>query len=1024
MIKKLFLFFLLLICSPALAESSSGVGKVTQNRTITVPRTLLSDVIVEDAELVKYLDNMMAKYDSHIKMYGVSEFSAKNILEICAVADILKTNDDCVRRVLQPLKEKLRKIELKDVCSANNKIIGGTPHCISDVFKKSISGPTANPYHQDVCVSLYPAIGFAIEYAKKKGHDVVCGGEPVNGNILCTAPEKNNYQFYTFKFDCIDNTTDSSIENNLIRGICALSDAAYDDEISLPACVMNCAPDTENRLLISRFGLSVRPDFENSSDKCFMYVPVSDKTDIKLYPGYEYMSYVFQNIQTVLSADLPKIIKQYVRFQGIDVQSFSCEYSVRGYRPETLSRTETALNPMGHPLRTTTPIQHNAVMSSEYERAQNFLPDDDILRCQINGNEVDFIFDDLYESKSYEQRRGATALQCVGVGGRYGADQTCRGLTQEQCLSDIVQKAIPGGTRWDSKAEVCLMNRIENIRTTETYAMAAAGLVMSIFFIPAGAPLVGLAMLGTDIAFEAAFQGLDRYQRLTPATRAHDFAKAIDECRQNEEITCTDTQNWCLYNAALEQFARFNEIVSDLNDDQLSVIDEYMGYLDKCLTPEQIQNALSNSELKDTDIFMNKASIGLLVAGFLIQPDSAVVRLSKAPKTTKLLGKYKRVKSVVADNHTKIFVDDLTDTEQERIRQAFKSKGIYVSDGLELTADGHRYIGLAPKPTSRFTSQSVSHSAQRFDEYGQSFLTRFNYNIDAPTNNWEDVLKKWDLPPEATDDMIKTRYDGMMEDLDMYNDYGKGIWATDESSLRASVLNDYSIIKNTKPGFGRTVAPATTRAENVVDGAKTVTKSDAISNDLNTVKQNVDLPTPKQDVPQVVSANRNIDEVANNIADVERKWNLDTKGKDYNQIKAMYKEEMESIRKRLSDQGNDELYNAFLAEERIIDSKIAEYDEAINQLKNGYQYNIDLDFPVNGDYDLLIQKWGIEQYYNQIDTFFQKRQLIQEQMSNLDYWFSAVGNLGLKGFEKLEESYRVERHLAENLMEQLEMAMW
>ena len=56
-----------------------------------------------------------------------------------------------------------------------------------------------------------------------------------------------------------------------------------------------------------------------------------------------------------------------------------------------------------------TKVLHNAVMSSEYERAQNLLPDDDILRCQINGNEVDFIFDDLYDlinNKLSEAKKG------------------------------------------------------------------------------------------------------------------------------------------------------------------------------------------------------------------------------------------------------------------------------------------------------------------------------------------------------------------------------------------------------------------------------------------------------------------------------------------------------------------------------------------------------------------------------------------------------------------------------------------
>lgn len=608
--KLLYIFLACCLCHNALAET----GGVTPNqhvKSMLIPRTILEKVIRQDADLSKTpgaIDKMLAKYDQLAGPLGQEPLTVNDITQICVASDVITRKDDCLNRVFNPVLAEMGKIRFIDVCTG--KISGGTPHCVDDVFIKS-EKQNANPYHQDVNVSPYTAFGFAIEYAKRNGHDVWCSAEIIGNTVKCTTLD--NKDFYSIKFNGTNNTTDMTIEKNLVKGICALFDSKYAMGTWRYQCKMNCGPGTEARSVIQKFGLDVFDRF-TSDMHCEIYQPTYTSKDVKTYPGYEYMSLAFKNIQSVLDSSLIETLKSYVILQGINVQSFDCDYSTKIYSDE--------------------------MPSGPYEGMPISL--DDMLQCRINGTDVDFIFDDLFESKEYGQKAGKAALQCVLAGGNFGPDNTCRGLKRDECLSKKVQKMVPGGTRWDPTAEVCLLNSAEKVRDISNALQIGSGVVLAIVFTPLGMPYVGLAAVGLSLITDLAFIGLERLEILEPASRAHQFATDAQKCAipvDSVYPSCSQDQNSCAWHVIYTHAARLDEILDLLNSDQLSLIDELWENVANCLSPELFNSAVNMSTLNRGDKTLNQASMFLLIGSILVTPEKLVTKLGKMPRLTRGLAR-------------------------------------------------------------------------------------------------------------------------------------------------------------------------------------------------------------------------------------------------------------------------------------------------------------------------------------------------------------------------------------------------
>ncbi len=796
--KIIYAFLSCCVCQNAFADSPSGVYQNQHVNSILIPRIILQNVLIQDdliSQTPGAVEKMMAKYDQLAGPLGQEPLTVNDITQICASSDVITKKDDCLNHVFNPVLAQMGKVRFMNACSG--RITGGNPHCVDDVFVEG-KKQNANQYHQDVNVGPYAANGFAIEYAKKKGHDVWCSSEVKDGTVNCTTLD--NKEFYSVKFKGTNNTTDTTIEKNLVKGICALFDSKYAIGTFRHQCKMDCAPGSKAREVIQKFGLNVHDGYTKDMH-CEIYQPTYTAKDVKTYPGYEYMSRTFKNVQSVLDSSLVEVLKTYVQLQGINVQSFDCEFSPRKYSDEMSNGIPASL--------------------------------DDMLRCHLNGTDVDFIFDDLFEGKEYERKAGQAALQCVLAGGSYGTDRICSGLGKAKCLSPEVQSMIPGGTRWDSKAEVCLLNRAENARTISNALQVGGGIALAIVFTPTGMPFVGLAAVGASVALDAAFIGVERLNILEPASRARQFATDAQKCEipiGSKHPSCSQQQVDCAWRVVNQHFARLDEVLDRLNPDQLSLVSDLMENTTDCLSNDLLSSAVKMSTPNAWDKALNKANAFLLVAGIFIQPEKGVMRITEnAPKVARILSRCKMVESVSTrlDNtrYLRIYVDNIGQDDIRALATDFRNNGAYVSTKLYKAEDGTHFMAVAEKDIFSKLEGLSSTVLERWDDYGKGFLKRFNYNVDARAATWEDVLLKWGLPKDATDDIIEARYKAMMEDLRLYDTKGDAYLVSNQGDLIGSVQTDYQIIKRTKPNFGKVNA--------VVDNSFAFRKANGVFADIS-----------------------------------------------------------------------------------------------------------------------------------------------------------------------------------------------
>ena len=648
--------------------AASGDVKQSQHVSgILIPRIILNDVITNDDKISGTpgaVDKMLAKYDSLAGPLGQTKLTSEDIAQICLASGVITEKPECKERVLNPILSKMGKVRFMNVCDGK-KSSGGTNYCIDDVFIAT-KKQNANQYHQDVNISPYTAYGFAIEYAKKQGHDVWCSSEIKDNIVNCTTLD--NKHFYSVKFNGTNNTNDSTIEKNLVKGICALFDSKYAIGTFRHQCKLNCGSGTEARKVIQKFGLNVHDGY-TTENHCEIYQPTYSANEIKKYPGYEYMSNTFKSVQTVLDSQLIDVLKEYVKLQGIDVQSFECDYSPKKYSEQMSNGMPTSF--------------------------------DDMLSCKINGIDTDFIFDDLFESKEYERRAGAAALQCILSNGQYGTDRMCRGLTRAQC--DEANNKVPGGTRWDEAAELCVLNRADSARKIGNTIQITGGVVLTagITFATGGGAMIALVAGAGSVAFDAAFIGLERLQILEPASRARAFAEQAQKCEipiDSKYPSCSTEQVNCAWRAVNDNFARLDEILENLNPDQLSLVSDLMENVTDCLDKDSLSSAVQMSTPNAWDKALNKANAFLLVAGIFISPENTITKwATKAPKIATILRRctvVDRVSDTLGGaRYLRIYVDNLDSSDINRLVNEFKQKGLHVSSNMEKS--GRQFIGVA-----------------------------------------------------------------------------------------------------------------------------------------------------------------------------------------------------------------------------------------------------------------------------------------------------------------------------------------
>ena len=323
------------------------------------------------------------------------------------------TEIDAAYESMHQAKEKqINNLKYYEVCGDHKGKSGGTEVCVEGVFNW-------------VNIGRLQASGLAEEYARVRYKDTVhCDTVNIRTSynddyVKCTS--MNSKRYYEFQFDDVKESIDSAIQKALVLGICKIHNVSsgvskvlggYSGSLK---CNTACTSDMTKTARI--FGLNAKTS-GNTCNFSGLSMNASDaESKLAKIDGID--NYVFfHGIQIQGSQNVISQLRQYIKSTGKTVRTFDCNKNVGEIK--------------------------NSLM----------VGDDDVLRCKLNGQPIDFVFDDFSESWLYVQEVGESKMQCIVSGGKF-AGQECYGLTQKQCTdaNAIYLKQNPGasGFRWDGK---------------------------------------------------------------------------------------------------------------------------------------------------------------------------------------------------------------------------------------------------------------------------------------------------------------------------------------------------------------------------------------------------------------------------------------------------------------------------------------------------------------------------------------------------------------------------------------------
>lgn len=722
-------------------------GKYDTKAELWIPRSFFLSLGVADKPLSQTaVDAMVAKYDELAETEesglgrvsgggsgyftykdGSKPLTLRDLGQICKAGG-LNTKQLCLDYVVDPIYAELKLIRFDNSCF---HITGGERHCVDNVFVKdydtlvqgewksasSATGAELNPHNyaspgkpgtvvdntnnryrvdhietkksnnlkaQDVKVSEWIAFGFAIEYAKAHGHNVICNSQIDDNWVNCTTYGKErNQHFYSFRFADTNNTDDSAVEKSISKGICALLEReVFDNGVGAYGCMGEC--DASIKGVVDKFGMTAQTFTYGEVDtvqKCKLSRQEILNNSFQTYPGYEYMSYAFKEIQTVFEPSLVTILKSYIQAQGIDVKSFTCDYGTKSYKEKILKDGDVGVT----------------------------VNKDDVLRCYVNNVPVDFVFDDLFESKEYARDVSKTGMKCLMMKRENGETASfdgkyCKGPTETQC-KELSAKVL-GGTRWDSGAGACVLKDAAKVKTIQTAITITGGAAFAIgvTVLTGGSMAMVLLEAGTSVLLDLSLEGVNRFYETRPHHLATNFIRAAQNCGLVDASNMNKCSNKvCVQNLVSKYMASLDSVIGDgvdaLNDEELKVVDGVYGRIGECLTDSEIKLSIKNSDILSVDKLMSKASMAVVVGGFFVSPSNSMTKLSRLPKTAKILSRaglkpIERVSSSLGGaKYSRVYVKDLKISEIEDIVNELQTQGFYVSSNMDEA--GRQFIAFA-----------------------------------------------------------------------------------------------------------------------------------------------------------------------------------------------------------------------------------------------------------------------------------------------------------------------------------------
>lgn len=332
-------------------------------------------------------------------------------------------------------------------------------YCIEDIFK-----PTN--------VQMLQATELAKLYAKtKNGHDIACSSDvrkSWNDDYIACSDGKHAYEF---RFDDVYESLDNTIKESVAQAVCEMHGWRYDGKYM--ACYAGTGCSVLDRDLMP-FGYKTKlVNSMNQPPYCQMDF-ASKGSDYQFKTAWDINHEKFKYLQLESGNDLLFLLRRYVerqmKAQGVTLKTFNCNKSFQTYYTGQVTN-----------------------------------PKDDILSCWANGQQIDFLFDDMQESVNMTANGGTAGLQCIAdVGGTFDG-RNCHGLTRVQC--NQIKDKVTGGTEWNDELDTCVFKAAASADKLDTVidVTATAGFAVGMVVLSGGTGWVlAVAVVGATAESAAA----------------------------------------------------------------------------------------------------------------------------------------------------------------------------------------------------------------------------------------------------------------------------------------------------------------------------------------------------------------------------------------------------------------------------------------------------------------------------------------------------------------------------------------
>ena len=699
--------------------------------------------------------------------------------------------DNALLSMQRAEERRINSLKYYKVCGDDKGKTAGTEICVEGVFNW-------------INVGMLQAAGLAEEYARVRyNDDIACDNNyRTSWNddyVRCTS--KNSKRYYEFQFDDVKESIDADIQRGVILGICKI----YNVSVGVKSCATSCTAEMVRTA--QHFGLTATT---NGNTCNFSGRSISaDEAESKLAKIDGIDNYIFYSgIQIQGSKNVITQLKDYIKSTGKTVRSFDC-------------------------IRNVDEIKNSLLVG-----------DDDVLRCKLNGQPIDFVFDDFSESWLYVQEDGEAKIQCVVSGGKY-ADQECFGLTQQQCLeaNAVFKKKFPSasGMRWNGK-ECVLLDSAEAQRY-DIYVQAGIGVV-------AAADCLLLTHTGCLVlAVETAGLATELTTKEFIENRAGEFLAVSTRC--NNRDCAIDT---------IRNAGKVLSVIGSLDAAAANSVDSELARLVDYLEPEDLPNVSDNDwdeiivqlggDPDDTAgtalVWLNRIGLG---AQFASLATSGYRLVSKA--ITRLAGKAARTANAASDAARAANAASDTGRATDAASDAGRTTGHTGNAGrgarsgatgtsgntADAASDAGRTAGATGNAGHGSGAAGASgNAADVASEAGRS-TGPLHPDIDAYRNSGHrarvrlrakyhpDKAPSVELKEKAQDIFQKIVFiDDMSEDelralSRLMNEYDNEVVAAREAANAANAASDAGRTTNSASDAGRTTGATSNTGRNAGDGA-------------------------------------------------------------------------------------------------------------------------------------------------------------------------------------------------------------